>query len=87
MKLTKEQKDKLEALKTTAEIRAFFEAESIELNPNELEWIAGGSADAEAGGHFEIDHANHKVRYVDAAGNVIWEDDYSEFEDYFNKLD
>ena len=37
MKLTKEQKDKLEALKTTAEIRAFFEAESIELNPNARE--------------------------------------------------
>ena len=36
MKLTKEQKDKLEALKTTAEIRAFFEAESIELNPFQL---------------------------------------------------
>ena len=87
MKLAKEQKDKLEALKTTAEIRAFFEAESIELNPNELEWIAGGTAASESGGHFEIDYANHKVRYIDDAGNVIWEDDYYEFEDYFNKLD
>lgn len=87
MKLTKEQKDKLEALKTSAEIKAFLETKNMELNPEELELVSGGSADAEAGGHFEIDHANHKVRYVDAAGNVIWEDDYSEFEDYFNKLD
>ncbi len=68
MKLTKEQKDKLEALKTTAEIRAF-------------------SAASESGGHFEIDYANHKVRYIDDAGNVIWEDDFYEYEHYFNKLD
>ena len=87
MKLTQEQKDTLERLRTDAEIRAFFEKENIELTPAELEWIAGGTGASEDGGHFEIDYANGKVRYVDAAGNVLWEDDYCEFEDYFNKLD
>ena len=87
MKLTKEQKDKLEALKTNEEIKEFFETERIELGPDELEWIAGGAAASEDDCHFEIDYVNHKVRLVDSAGNVIWEEDYYEHEHYFNKLD
>ena len=75
MKLTKKQIHTLDALKTAEEVRDFFETESIELSPDELDWIAGGTAAFEDGGHFEIDYDNHKVRYVDSAGNVIWEDD------------
>ena len=43
MKLTQEQAEKLKTLKTEEEVRAFFETEKIELAPEDLDKITGGS--------------------------------------------
>ena len=45
MKLTKKQAEKLQTLKTEEEIRAFFETEAVQLDPETLEEVSGGGFD------------------------------------------
>ena len=43
MKLTQEQAEKLKTLKTMEEVEAFFKTERVQLSPEDLDKITGGS--------------------------------------------